>query len=115
MPPKPLLEPSPSYVHDPNVVEVQSVFAPMHRHGFLSALESGDDLIEQLTSVIAGKAFFCAYGCIEYEDAFKRRAVTQFCAIYHPPTGGVFKSPDGTILNPSGFRIGGPKGYNYNT
>lgn len=113
-PPKPSLEPTPAYMPDPNFVEGQVVFAPMHRHGYLSPLESsGTPMSDQLALVAIGDSFFCAYGRVEYEDAFKRKATTQFCAIYHP--GGGIQSPDGTTLNPSGFRIGGPPGYNYNT
>jgi hypothetical protein len=52
---------------------------------------------------------------VEYEDAFKRKGVTQFCAIYRPHSGGVITTPDGTVLNPVGFHIDGPPEYNFNT
>jgi len=53
----------------------------------------------------------CAYGFIEYRDVFDRPGVTRFCYVYDFQFGGVLTSPDGTVLNPSGFRPGGPASY----
>ena len=59
-----------------------------------------------------GKTVMCAFGIIEYEDSFGRKRETRTCYVYDFAWGGVIKSPDGTVLNPSGFRIGGPSAYN---
>jgi len=76
--------------------------------------EPNTELKSSLYQVRMGGAFLVSYGRVEYQDAFGRNGVTQFCAVYRPPTGGVIKSPDGTDLNPVGFHIGGPSAYNYN-
>jgi len=62
-----------------------------------------------------GKTIMCAYGFIVYRDAFKREKETRVCYVYNFSNGGVIKSIDGTVLNPPGFRIGGPTGYNHAT
>jgi hypothetical protein len=91
---------------------------PMH---FSISLENLVDpqpnvtLVDRLTQLPIGAGFLVSYGRVEYEDAFKRKGVTQFCAIYRPHRGGVITSPDGTVLNPVGFHIDGPAGYNFNT
>jgi hypothetical protein len=61
------------------------------------------------------KTFLCAYGFIEYEDIFGKQSKTQIGYVYDFALGGVFQSPDGTVLNPPGFRKGGPTGYNETT
>lgn len=113
---KPKLEPIPVYL--PNQVpEGQIVSPPGQKHLVSISVENDPTtaLVNKLTQLSIGHAFFVSYGKVEYEDAFKRRGVTQFCAIYRPRTGGVITSPDGTVLNPPGFYVGGPTGYNYNT
>jgi hypothetical protein len=116
-PSKPMLEPTPIYLPDPNFTEGRIVSPPGEKQLFMVDVESEPNtrLRDRIASAAFGRAFLCSYGRVEYEDAFKRRGVTQFCALYRPPIGGVIKSPDGTVLNPPGFRIAGPNGYNYNT
>jgi hypothetical protein len=114
MPSKPMLEPIPVYLPDPNFAEGRSVLPPGEKQLFIVDIESDSCLMRRLALVVIGKAFLCSYGKVEYEDAFKRKGVTQFCAVYRPSIGAVIKTPDGTVLNPPGFRIDGPEGYNYN-
>jgi hypothetical protein len=112
---KPMLEPIPVYLPDPNFAEGRIVSPPGEKQLFMVSVEPTTSLVDRLVPVVMGNAFLCSYGRVEYEDAFKRKGVTQFCAVYRPPIGGVMKTPDGTVLNPPGFRIDGPDGYNYNT
>ncbi len=115
-PPKPELEPIPVYLPNTNSIDRQIVFPPGYKYAVSIPLENGSgNLVEQMALTVSGNVVFCAYGRIEYEDAFKRKGTTQVCALYYPRRGGVIESPDGTVLNPPGFRIGGPPGYNYNT
>ena len=112
----PMLEPTPVYL--PNQTpEGLMVSPPGDKPVFMSIVESEPNitLMARLSQVVIGHAFLVSYGRVEYEDAFKRRGVTQFCTIYKPHSGGVLTSPDGTALNPTGFHIAGPSGYNYNT
>lgn len=62
-----------------------------------------------------GETVMCAFGIIEYEDSFGGKRETRTCYVYNFAWGGVIKSPDGTVLNPPGFRIGGPPAYNQTT
>lgn len=114
----PMLESTPAYLSN-QIPEGRVVSPPGHTQAFLVPLEADPNantsLVNRLSQVSIGHAFFVSYGRVEYEDAFKRKGVTQFCAIYRPPRGGVITSPDGKTLNPAGFHIGGPPGYNYNT
>jgi len=116
LPPKPELESVPVYLPNTNSSDGQIVFPPGYSYAVSIPIENGPgNLVERMTLTALGEIAFCAYGRIEYEDAFKRKGITQVCALYYPLRGGVIKSPDGTVLNPPGFRIGGPPGYNYNT
>ena len=67
---------------------------------------------EQWIDLRDGNTIMCAYGSIRYEDAFGRMRETRTCYIYDFCWGGVITAPDGTRLNPPGFRVGGPPGYN---
>jgi hypothetical protein len=69
---------------------------------------------EELTAIRTRKTFLCAYGFIEYEDAFGRKNLTSICYVYYFPPVTVV-SPGGISLNPEGFRIGGPSIYNKTT
>ena len=60
-----------------------------------------------------GTQVLCAYGFIEYEDAFGENRKTGTCYVYYFVFGGILTSPDGTVLNPHGFRVGGPASYHY--
>jgi len=111
-----MLERTPLYL--PNDTPDSQVVSPSGWKGMFPVeveIEPNTILSDRLTHVAMGSAFLVSYGRVEYEDAFKRKGSTQFCAIYHPPGGGEIRSSDGTLLNPPGFRVGGPPGYNYNT
>jgi hypothetical protein len=113
---KPLLEEIPTYLTNETVIKEAEVFPPDYEYGMNIPLEPTADrmtILSQMAEVVAGLRAFCAYGKIEYKDAFGRRGESQFCATYRLRLGGVMKSPDGIDLNPPGFYISGPKGYNY--
>ncbi len=76
-------------------------------------LESGPLTEKEYRELYDGTSLLCSYCCIEYTDIFGRQAITQQCFVYDFAFGGVFQSPDGTILNPPGFRPapGIPSGY----
>ena len=113
---QPLLEPTPVYPTDDNHVEGKVVSPPGHTALINVSVEfvPNTELKSSLYQVQMGGAFLISYGRVEYQDAFGRSGLTQFCAIYTPYRGGVISSPDGTVLNPVGFHIGGPSAYNYN-
>jgi hypothetical protein len=113
---QPLLEPAPVYHPDQNRVEGKVVSPPGHTMLVNVPVERvpNIELKNSLYQVQMGGAFLVSYGRVEYQDAFGRNGVTQFCAIYKPHSGGVITSPDGTVLNPVGFHIGGSSAYNYN-
>lgn len=112
--PKPALEPTPVYLPNTASIVDEIVFPPEYKYMVSIPLEPEFCTMEQLVAVTQNTAALCAYGRIEYEDAFKRKGTTQFCAVYQR-SGAVIQSPDGKVLNPPGFRIGGPSGYNSNT
>jgi hypothetical protein len=68
--------------------------------------------MEQLSDLHNGKTFLCGYGFILYQDVFGRKSKTRFCYIYDFAFGLISTTPDGTRLNPPGFRTGGPESYN---
>lgn len=116
---RPGLESTPVYIPN-NAPEGQVVYPPGEKPFIYSVgIEDLVDpqpnvtLVDRLTQIPIGAGFLVSYGRVEYEDAFRRKGVTQFCAIYRPRTGGVITSPDGTVLNPVGFQIEGPPEYNY--
>jgi hypothetical protein len=75
-------------------------------------LESAFLEAEEFEELKRGEKVMCAYGFVEYNDAFDRPiGMTRFCFIYDFQFGGVFRTPDGTVLNPAGFRPGGPSAY----
>jgi hypothetical protein len=92
--------------------EGEAVYAPGYQYNLSIGLESGPMTAEQFADVQNRNAVLCAYGCIEYLDAFGRKRTTQVCAIYNLGLGGVITSPNGTVLNPPGFLLGGPEAYN---
>jgi len=67
---------------------------------------------EEWVKLRDGQTLMCAYGIIKYEDAFGKERETKVCYFYRFRWGGVIKAPDETVLNPSGFLIGGPAAYN---
>jgi hypothetical protein len=117
LPPKPTLDLTPDYSQCREFADGPVTLPPGHKFLRNICLEfvSGADVMAQVVAVAHGQAVWCCYGKIEYEDAFKRKGVTQFCAIYRPQMGGVITSPNGVVLNPPGFYMDGPSGYNYNS
>jgi len=113
---EPMLEPVPTYIPD-NEPEGQIIYPPGEKLTYMRIVETepGTILSERLAQVVLGFAFLVSYGRVEYEDAFKRKGTSQFCAIYRPRRRAIVTSPDGTPLNPPGFLIAGPPGYNYST
>lgn len=59
-----------------------------------------------------GKTIMTAFGVVKFEDAFGRSKETRVCYAYDFAWGGVITAPDGTRLNPPGFRPAGPPQYN---
>jgi hypothetical protein len=110
-PPKPVLETAPDYRPE-KMFEGSAVYPPTYKYNLSVQLESGPLSADQFARLRDGKDVLCAYGLIEYLDAFKRKGTTQVGVVYNFAFGGVFTSPDGTVLNQPGFRFGGPKGYN---
>jgi len=114
-PPQPQLDAVPNYDVGTNTYEANVVRAPGHKSLVSIPLESGILGGGELLDLKRGDSVLCAYGCIEYQDAFGRDGVTKFCVLYRFQFGGVITSPDGVVLNPPGFRTGGPAGYNETT
>ena len=85
--------------------------SPRHMRFEYTEGSSGDDPVSKITML---EWVLCVYGRVEYEDAFRRKAVTQFCAVYYPRLGSVALG-DGAEVKIGGFGIDGPEGYNYNT
>jgi hypothetical protein len=110
-PVEPLLEEIPTFKSEEGMFP-DTVRPAGNKYNIPVNLESGPITQSQWSDLQDGKTVLCAYGCIEYEDAFRRPHHTRVCSIYHSGDGGVFESPDGTRLNPPSFRIGGPKTYN---
>jgi hypothetical protein len=108
---QPLLEKAPTFTSEKGMYP--EVIRPAgNKYHIPVSLESGPITDQQWSDLGDGKAILCAYGCIEYEDTFKRPRYMRVCCIYHTGDGGVIESPTGIRLNPPGFRRGGPKGYN---
>jgi hypothetical protein len=114
---EPDLESSPVYLSEEETPERTVVSPPGEKLTFSIPIETQPDypLESNLYQIQMGGAFLVSYGRVDYRDAFGRNGATQFCAIYKPPTGALITSPDGTVLNPTGFRIGGPSAYSWNT
>jgi hypothetical protein len=113
-PRQPQLEKVPQYSAELNRFS-GSVSPPGYSYAQSVPLESGPLTEESYRELQDGKTLLCSYCSIEYTDAFRREAITQTCHIYDFALGGVFQSPDGTILNPVGFRPGGPREYHRTT
>jgi len=109
---QPQLEKRPVYKSDSGMFEGAVMYASGYKYHLSVPLESGPMTATEFADLTNGRSVLCAYGCIEYRDAFKRKGKTQVCAIYHFSFGGVITSPNGIVLNPPGFRIGGPRVYN---
>jgi hypothetical protein len=113
-PAQPRLETVPTYPAELNRFS-GSVSPPGYSYLQSVPLESGPLTENEYRELHDGTSLLCSYCCIEYTDIFGRQAVTQLCLIYDFAFGAVFQSPDGTILNPPGFRPGGPPNYQETT
>jgi hypothetical protein len=67
---------------------------------------------KQLAGLRDREVLMCAYGYVKYLDSFGKSRETRACYVYDFIWGGVLTSPDGEILNPSGFRVGNLPEYN---
>lgn len=115
VPPEPDLPSTPDYTSQTQnpeipeggrVIPSEIVFTIGH---YLESIQLSSEEFEELKR---GDKIMCAYGFIEYRDAFDRPGKTQFSYVYDFRWGGVRTSPEGTVLNPPGFRLGGPAEYN---
>jgi hypothetical protein len=111
--PEPALPSVPNYmeVKDPEIPESGRLFPPGATFTVPLSLKAPLNE-EEWVELRDGKTIMCTYGFLEYEDAFGRKNNTRFCYVYHFQWGAVLQSPDGTVLNPPGFRLGGPPLYN---
>ncbi len=110
----PELEKVPVYLPENEVRNNPIFLAPGDKSPRHVQLEAPRDWGEAVATISLLQSVLCVYGRIEYEDAFKRHAVTQFCAIYYPRLGSVTLE-NHTEAKIGGFGIDGPEGYNYNT
>jgi hypothetical protein len=112
---EPDLPPIPDYGKPERNTEIPAdgrLIAPDTSFTMRDDLESFRLTEEEFAALKKGDTIMCAYGYIEYRDGFERPAITRFCYVYDFRWGGVAKSPDGVVLNPPGFRLGGPAEYN---
>ena len=116
-PPQPQLALVPEFKTENSFWGVDDVVrAPGDRYGVSVSADSGLLTEEQCTDLREEKSILCAYGCIEYRDAFGRDGITSFYHVYKVASGGVTSSPDGTRLTPdSGFRTENRPGYSKTT
>jgi hypothetical protein len=117
-PPEPDLPPIAAYKSEsrnPELPEEGRILPPEHPFQLRIGLDPPTLTEEQWLKLRDGDTLMCAYGFIEYKDAFENERKTRFCYVYHFAWGGVITSTDGTVLNPAGFRLGGPSGYHETT
>jgi hypothetical protein len=114
-PPEPDLPPIPEYrrrARSPEILEEGMILPPEDAFQVRVRLDSPTLTAEQWVDLRDSETIMCAYGFIKYKDAFGRKKETRTCYVYNFAWGGVIAAPDATILNPPGFRVGGPSGYN---
>jgi len=114
-PPEPDLPAVPNYgqiVIDPEIPAEGRLLAPDAGFQVRLRLDPPTMTEEEWEKLRDGKTIMCAYGFIKYKDAFGWKRKTRVCYIYEFKWGGVITAPDGTVLNPPGFRVGGPLEYN---
>jgi hypothetical protein len=113
-PPEPDLPSIPKYSESRNleIPEGGRVLSPGETFQVRLSLSPPTLTEEQWVKLRDGNTIMCAYGFIEYRDVFERKKEIRVCYLYEFRWGGVIKTPDGTVLNPPGFRIGGPRAYN---
>jgi hypothetical protein len=109
------LESVPTYTSKRGMFNGSTMRAPGDKYYISVFLESGPLTANEFRDLQSGNTALCVYGCIDYRDVFNRQRMTQVCCIYNFAFGGVLTSPDGTVLNPAGFRQGGPDAYNQYT
>jgi len=95
-----------------DIPEGGRLIAPETIFAFPDYLENLHLSVDEFEELRQGTKIMCAYGFIEYTDAFSRPGKTQFCYVYDFAWGGRMTSPEGIVLNPRGFRLGGPPEYN---
>jgi hypothetical protein len=112
-PVQPLLEKTQTFKSEEGMFPRNSVNPSGYRYYIPVPLESKQPLTpDELTDLRDGKKILCAYGCIEYEDAFRHPHYTRVCSVYRFNTGEGLTDRDGKKIDPSGFRVGGPNEYN---
>src|SRR5271157_217108 len=114
-PPEPELPRIPDYrsgSRDSEIPEKGRVLPPGDNFRIRIGLDPLTLTEEQWVKLRDSEMIMCAYGVIKYRDAFGRNKETRTCYVYNFAWGGVITAPDGTVLNPPGFRAGGPSGYN---
>jgi hypothetical protein len=89
----------------------KTVLAPSTKFDVVSAHEDGSVNSVIHDSLEANRFFMCAYGFIEYEDAFKRKGVTRFCFVYRIKPGWNLRDDAGHFIRPNVFEVGGPESY----
>jgi hypothetical protein len=116
-PPEPQLDEVPAYTTEASFFGVDGVVrAPGDHYGVNSVLESGMLTHGELVALRGEETVLCAYGSIEYQDAFGRDGLTKFLLVYRFESGGVSETPDGTRMTPgTGFRAETRAGYSETT
>jgi hypothetical protein len=71
---------------------------------------------EEFSKFVNRENILCAYGVINYQDAYEGAATreTRFCYVYQKPPIPYANMPVGksTNLDGDGFKVGGPDAYN---
>jgi hypothetical protein len=115
MPLEPELQVVPDYTirsRSPEIPEDGRIVTPGQKFQIMVGL-SRDLAKDEWESMRDGKTLMCAYGKINYESLGKD-CETAVCYIFRFH-GGVITATDGTVLNPDGFEVGGPRAYNRHT
>lgn len=118
IPPEPDLPAIPDYrsgSRNPEIPKGGRVLPPDESFTIRLRLDPPTLTEEQWLKLRDSETIMCAYGFIEYKDAFNRGGNTCLCYVYDFAWGGVITSTDGTVLNPPGFRLGGPSAYHETT
>jgi hypothetical protein len=112
-PAQPLLEKTQTFKSEEGIFPRGSVNPSGYRYQIPAPLEYGKPLTpEELIDLRNGKKILCAYGCIEYQDAFRHPHYTRVCSVYRFYMGEGMTDRDGKKIDPSGFRVSLTKGYN---
>ena len=117
-PPEPDLPASPAFqngTRNPEIPEGGRLLPPEQAFTIRLRLDPPTLTEEQWVKLRDSETIMCAYGFIEYKDAFNRDGRTRLCYVYDFAWGGVITSTDGTVLNPPEFRLGGPSAYHETT